>query len=92
MHIVPGFLIRQVAGENLAIPSGESAHRLSGLLALNGSGVFLFGLLQTERTLDELIDAMMNEYDVDAATARADVSEFLDILRWNQVLVESTPL
>lgn len=92
MHIAPGFLIRQVAGENLAIPSGESAHRLSGLMVLNGSGKFLFELLQTDRSMQELIDAMMEEYDVDTATARTDVEEFLDILRKNNVLVESTPV
>lgn len=90
MHIAPGFLIRQVAGENLAIPSGESAHRLSGLMVLNGSGKFLFELLQTERSAQYLIDAMMKEYDVDASTAQADVEEFLDILRRNNVLIEST--
>lgn len=90
MHIAPGFLIRQVAGENLAIPSGESAHRLSGLMVLNGSGKFLFELLQTERSAQDLIDAMMKEYDVDASTAQADVEEFLDILRRNNVLIEST--
>lgn len=92
MRIVPGFLIRRVAGENLAIPSGESAHRLSGLLALNDSGTFLFNLLQTERSPEELVAAMMDEYDVDPAVAQADVAEFLEILRQNGLLEEAAPV
>ena len=35
MHIVPGFMVRQVAGETIAIPAGAAARHLSGLLALN---------------------------------------------------------
>ena len=34
MHIVPGFVVRQIAGETVAIPAGEAARALSGLLAL----------------------------------------------------------
>lgn len=90
MHIIPGFLIRQIAGDTLAIPTGEAAHQLSGLLALNGSGVFLFEKLQAEHSVQDLVNAMIEEYDVDEATARTDVLEFLEILRKNGMLVEST--
>lgn len=89
MRIVSGFILRQIADQILAIPTGESAHRLSGLVALNGSGKFLFELLQTDRTEDELVAAMQAHYDVDADTARADVSEFLTILRRSQLLDET---
>lgn len=90
MHITPGFLIRQIAGDTLAIPTGEAAHRLSGLLALNGSGAFLFEKLQTERSVQDLVNAMIEEYEVDETTARTDVLEFLENLRKNEMLVEST--
>ncbi len=86
MRIVPGFLIREIAGETIAIPSGEAAHRLSGLVILNGCGKFLFDKLQTEQTLESLVSALMDAYDVDAQTAAADTYEFLDILRQNGML------
>lgn len=89
MRIFPGFLIREIAGETVAIPSGEAAHHLSGLLVINACGKFLFELLQSERTEDELVDSLMDVYDVDAATARQDVSEYLDVLRKNDMLAES---
>lgn len=89
MRIFPGFLIREIAGETVAIPSGEAAHHLSGLVVVNCCGKYLFELLQAERTEDELVDSLMDIYEVDAATARQDVSEFLDILRKNDMLMES---
>ena len=89
MHIVPGFVVREIAGETIAIPAGAAARELSGLLALNGSGQFLFQLLQSEQTEDSLACTLLDTYDTDPATARADVSEFLEILRANGLLVES---
>ncbi len=88
MRIVPGFLTRQIAGEIIAIPSGDAAHRLSGLVVLNGCGNFLFDLLQQEQTAESLAAALLDAYDVDPATAYADVNEFLALLRANNMLLE----
>lgn len=88
MHIVPGFLIREIAGETVAIPSGQAAHCLSGLVVINGCGRFLFDLLQSEQTEDSLLNAMTDTYDVDEETALSDIRDFLDILRKNDMLLE----
>lgn len=88
MRIVPGFVVRQIAGETIAIPAGPAARQLSGLLALNGSGKLLFDLLQSEQTEQSLVQALLDHYEIDAATAQADVTEFLQTLRSNGVLRE----
>lgn len=88
MHVISGFIVRQIAGETIAIPAGPAARELSGLLALGGSGQFLFNLLQTEQSEDSLVQAVVETYEIDEATARADIAEFLEILRSNGVLVE----
>ncbi len=88
MHIVPGFVVRQIVGENVAIPSGAAARQLSGLLSFNSSGKFLFDLLQTEQTEAALVDQLLQNYEIDAATAQSDVAEFLQYLREADVLVE----
>lgn len=90
MRIVSGFILREVIGETVAIPSGDSAHQLSGLVALNGSGKFLFQLLQTEQSEESLVNALLDAYDVDPATAKQDVTEFLAMLRQNGLLAESS--
>lgn len=87
MRIVPGFILREIVGNTVAIPTGESAHRLSGLISLNGSGKFLFELLQTDQTVDSLTQALMDNYEVTSAEATADVNEFITLLRENDMLV-----
>lgn len=88
MRIISGFILREIVGESVAIPSGESARLLSGLVALNETGQFLFRLLQQEQTEDTLVRALLEEYETDEATAREDVSQFLQLLRQHQLLVE----
>ena len=88
MHIVPGFLIREIVGEIVAIPSGQAAHQLSGLVALNGTGKYLFDLLQAEQTQESLVNALMDTYDVDFATAQSDVSAFLKLLQDHHLLAD----
>lgn len=88
MHIVPGFLIREIAGETVAIPTGQAAQQLSGLIALNDSGKFLFDLLQADQSEEALIQALTDAYDVDESVARTDVAEFLALLRKHGMLVE----
>ena len=88
MHIPSGFIIREVAGETVAIPTGEAAKELSGLVALTESGRLLFELLNTEQTAQSLVQARLDTYDVTYDTAKADVEEFLQIRRENGILIE----
>ena len=88
MRIIDGFILREIAGETVAIPSGAAAGKLSGLIALNDSGKELFELLSTDQTVDSLVQALLSKYDIDEDSARADVLDFLDIFRRSGVLVE----
>lgn len=89
MHVYPGFLIREIAGECIVIPSGAAAQQISGLLSLNGSGKLLFELLQTDQSEQALAQALVDSYEVDIPTAQKDVAEFLAILEENGVLCKS---
>lgn len=86
MHIVPGFILREIAGDIIVIPTGEAARRLSGVITLNECGKFLFELLSTEQTEETLVSALLAEYDVDYETAVLDVKNFLDRLSENGFL------
>ena len=88
MHIISGFHIRQILDEVIAVPSGEVSKVFSGIISLNEIGRFLFEALQTEQTVDTLVAAVLEEYDTDPETARADVSEFLEQLRAAGLLSE----
>ena len=88
MHILSGFHVRQILDEVIAVPSGEVGKVFSGIVSLNEIGRFLFEALQTEQTVDSLVAAVLEEYDTDPETARADVAEFLEHLRASGLLAE----
>lgn len=88
MRASKDYVVRDVAGEVLLIPTGEAAVRFGGMFTLNELGRFLFDALAEETTLDALVGKVTSEYDVDAETARADALEFLQALRTYGALVE----
>lgn len=88
MRIISGFHIRTIVDEIIAVPTGEAAKKMSGIVSLNPVSKFLFEELRNEHTEQSLVSALMNEYEVDQTTAEADIREFLDYLRSFQLLME----
>ena len=89
MRIMEGFHLRSIAGEMIAVPTGAVATKLSGLAILNETGQFLFELLQSEQTEESLIQAMLDNYEIDRENATSDVLEFISALRENGLLIET---
>lgn len=85
MKIKEGFLLREVAGETVVIPSGETLD-LNMMITLNSTGAFLWQKLQEETTEAALTQAILAEYDVDEATAAKSVAEFVKKLKDNDIL------
>lgn len=77
MKIKDGFLLRQVAGQTVVLPTGNELD-LNMMITLNDTGAFLWEHLQTETDEDALVAALRGEYDVDEETARASVRRFVD--------------
>ena len=82
------FILREIAGEYILVPTGEAAVRLNGLIALNELGCFIFQTLQTEQTEQTLVDAIVAEYNVTREEAAADAQAFVQQLAQDGVLAE----
>ena len=76
MKLKEGFILRQVAGETVVIPSGDEMD-LNLMITLNGTGKFLWERLEQGAETDELVAALLAEYEVDEATARVGVEAFV---------------
>ena len=68
MKLKDGFILRDVAGQTVVLPSGEEMD-LNMMITLNDTGKFLWELLEAEKSAAELVSALLSEYDVDEATA-----------------------
>lgn len=88
MKIKDGFIVREVAGSHIAMPVGERAEEIKGVIELTQGGAILWKKLSEETTLDALVAELLNAFEVDEETARRDTEAFVDNLRKNGLLEE----
>ena len=86
MKLKPGFILRQVAGENVVIPAGDALN-LNVMITLNDTGAFLWKLLEQETDEDAMVAAILEGYDVDEKSARTHVAAFVAKLKEQDFLV-----
>ncbi len=77
MKIKDGFLLRNIAGNFVVVPVGKENIDFNGMVSLNGTGAFLFEKMQAGITEEELIQALMQEFEVSEETAKEDVKLFI---------------
>lgn len=77
MKIKSDFTIRNIAGTWVALPLGEAVIDFTGMLTLNESGLLLWHTLENGATSEELVQALLKEYEVSAEQAASDVAAFI---------------
>lgn len=82
------FVVRQVLDSIVAVPVGQTALTFNGMVMLNEVSRVIWTCLDQETTVETIVAAVTDAFDVDAAQAEADVLEFLDQLREIQLLEE----
>lgn len=85
MKIKDGFLLRQVAGQTVVLPTGGDLD-LNMMITLNETGAFLWEHLENDTNEAALVEALLAEYDVDKATAENAVAAFVQKLESNGFL------
>lgn len=80
MKVDKEFILREIAGDYIIIPTGKTVLEFNGLITVNEVGVSIWNMLQDDVTLEELVKGILDEYDVEESVAREDILEFLDIL------------
>lgn len=86
MKLKSTIILRKIAGETILVPVGEDAVRVNGLITVNEVGALICDQLKEERTMDELIAAVTEQFDVDEQTAQTDIASFIHILEENDLL------
>ena len=85
MKLKTGFIIREVAGQVVVLPTGDELD-LNMMITLNDTGKFLWERLENGADKEELVAALLAEYDVDEETAKAGVDSFVEKLNANGFL------
>ncbi|MEQ8174746.1 MAG: PqqD family protein [Syntrophomonadaceae bacterium] len=88
MKIKKDYLLREIAGVHIVVPVGERVIDFKGMMTLNDSGCFIWKCLSDNITYEQLLSSILDEYEIEEATARTDLDEFLNTARENGVLDE----
>lgn len=71
------FILRDVAGTLVIVPVGSAVSDFPGMITLNSTGAYIWELLESEQTVESLVEALQARYDVEQDLARTDVEAFV---------------
>ncbi len=72
---------RIVAGETLIVPVRSKVGDLASIYSFNHTGTLIWKLLESPRSMVELIAAVAREYGVEFAAVESDVIAFVEELK-----------
>lgn len=88
-HTNPEVVYREIAGESILVPSWKMAEQFNGLASLNKTGLFLWKILEQERTFLELVRIFAEEYELTEEQSTEDVREFLSLALEKSLVLQS---
>lgn len=89
MKIKNGFILREIAGQYMAVAVGARARELHGMMGMNETAAFLWKKLEAETTEEALTTALLDEYEINEPKAKQTIRDFLENLREEGVLEDA---
>ena len=77
MKIREGFVLRNIADEYIVMPTGGNIAKFDGAVVLNEVSAFIFEKLANPMSKEDLVEALVNEYEVDSETAAKDIDSLI---------------
>ena len=81
MKLRDDYLMTPVGEGFVLVPVGKASEHFHGVARLNATAAFIVRQLDRDTTPDRIVDALLEEYDVDRAQAQAHVDALLNKLR-----------
>ena len=76
-----GFILRKIGNQIMAVPVGSQTSHIHGMIVLTESGELLWNALVSGAEEHALVDLLLQNYEIDQASALADVKAFLKGLK-----------
>jgi len=74
----PSIVTRKTGNEYVLVPVANNIADMNSVYTLNETGAFIWELIDGEKNVEDLIQAVISEYNIDRETATADVLTFID--------------
>jgi hypothetical protein len=84
-----GFVLRDVLGDKALVGEGADAINFGKLISMNDTAAWLWEKASElgDFTEEQLVDAILQEYDVDKAKAQADVTKLINTWKEMGVII-----
>ena len=83
MKIKEGFVLREVMGNYVIIAVGDASRDFHGMVQLNASAAKIWKFIGEGKARDEIVDAMLEEYDAERSVIASDVDRSIDMFAKN---------
>lgn len=83
-----GFVEKTIGNETVVVPLVNNVAQMDKVFSLNEVGSVIYNSLNESKTLDELLQIVLNEFDVEAETAKNDLEQFLDKAVFKEIVQE----
>ncbi|MEE0265428.1 MAG: PqqD family protein [Acutalibacteraceae bacterium] len=80
------YLLREIAGEYMLVPLGDSCANLNAMITFNETGAFIWKKLEENLTNNQIAQAFTSEYNVTYQQALEDVEEFVAYLKEKKII------
>lgn len=74
------FILREIAGETILVPTGEFSQKINGLITFNSMATFVWKHIDECETPQDMIQLVLDTFDVDEKQATEDINGLLEIL------------
>ena len=77
MRVKEGFVIRDIMGQTVVIPTGKASEEFTGMVKLNDTGRDIWEAVSGGMTEEEIIDMISEKYEVSKENSKSDVKKFI---------------
>ena len=81
MKLKKDFILREIMGDVVLVPINQSTSQFNGLIRVNELGKFIWENLEKVQDENDLLQLILDEYEVDRDVAKKDLDEFLQVLK-----------
>lgn len=77
----PSVVTRKTGNEYVLVPLTDNIADMTSVYTLNETGTFIWELIDGEKNIGDIINALIREYDTDSDTAKEDVLSFISKMK-----------
>jgi hypothetical protein len=86
MKAKDGFILKEVGTDWVLVPVGQRVVQFNKMMVLTHTGALIYKMIQNGKTIDQIVQNLVNEYKIDIEIAIKDVDIFIqELLEYNLI-------